>query len=48
MRSPSTFKVHFHKVGLDTYVQTPQLLTALEIPRSVNVLGHDIDLEPLR
>ena len=29
-------------------LQTPNLITDLDIPKSVNVLGHEIDLEPLR
>jgi len=29
-------------------MQTPQLLAALEIPETINVLGSAVDLSPLR
>lgn len=48
VRTPRQFKVRFQKVGLDTYIQTPQVLSALEVPESVTVLGTKIDLSPLR
>ena len=41
-------QVRFHKIGVDTYVETPQLLASLEMPDSVQVLGQSIDLTPLR
>uniref|UniRef100_A0A7S0R2S3 LysM domain-containing protein n=1 Tax=Chlamydomonas leiostraca TaxID=1034604 RepID=A0A7S0R2S3_9CHLO len=48
VRTPRAFKVRFTKVGVDTYVQTPQLLAALDIPDSFTVLGTTIDLTPLK
>jgi len=48
VRTPRAFKVRFTKVGLDTYVQTPQILSALEIPDTISVLGTSVDLTPLR
>ncbi|GFR42709.1 hypothetical protein Agub_g3632 [Astrephomene gubernaculifera] len=48
VRSPRQFKVRFTRVGLDTYVSTPQLTAALEVPDSVTVLGARLDLSPLR
>eukprot|EP00198_Chlamydomonas_reinhardtii_P009628 XP_001698965.1 plastid lipid associated protein [Chlamydomonas reinhardtii] len=56
VRSPRQFKsltmhqtqVRLTKVGLDTFISTPQLLAALEIPESVTVLGATLDLGPLR
>jgi hypothetical protein len=48
VRTPRAFKVRFTKVGVDTYVQTPQLLAALDIPDSLTVLGTTIDLTPLK
>lgn len=47
-RTPRAFKVRFTKLGLDTYIATPQLLSALEMPDSLEVLGTRIDLTPLR
>eukprot|EP00198_Chlamydomonas_reinhardtii_P009631 XP_001698968.1 plastid lipid associated protein [Chlamydomonas reinhardtii] len=48
VRSPRQFKVQFTRVGLDTFIRTPQLTAALEIPESVTVLGATLDLGPLR
>ncbi|EFJ52992.1 hypothetical protein VOLCADRAFT_46017, partial [Volvox carteri f. nagariensis] len=48
VRSPRQFKVRLTRVGLDTYVATPQLLAALEVPPSVTLLGATLDLTPLR
>ncbi|GIL63818.1 hypothetical protein Vafri_17794 [Volvox africanus] len=48
VRSPRQFKVRLTRVGLDTYVATPQLLAALEVPPSITVLGATLDLTPLR
>ncbi|GIL93784.1 hypothetical protein Vretimale_70, partial [Volvox reticuliferus] len=48
VRSPRQFKVRLTRVGLDTYVATPQLLAALEVPPSITVLGATLDLTPLK
>lgn len=48
VRTPKQFKVRFQKVGLDTYVQTPQLNAYLEVPETVSVLGQPLDLSPLQ
>ncbi|KAG2493005.1 hypothetical protein HYH03_008669 [Edaphochlamys debaryana] len=48
VRSPRQFKVQFTKVGLDTYVATPQIMTALEVPDSITVLGARLDMTPVK
>eukprot|EP00798_Chlamydomonas_sp_ICE-L_P031975 gene31975-33901_t len=48
VRTGKSFKVSFHKVGLDTYLQTPNLLANIEIPENINILGNVIDLSPLK
>ncbi|KXZ43989.1 hypothetical protein GPECTOR_76g812 [Gonium pectorale] len=48
VRSPRQFKVRLSRLGLDTYLATPQLTAALEVPDSVQLLGASLDLAPLR
>lgn len=48
VRSPSTFKVRVQSVGLETYIQTPHVLMALDIPDSIQILGQSIDLSPIK
>ncbi|KXZ51877.1 hypothetical protein GPECTOR_11g312 [Gonium pectorale] len=48
VRSPRQFKVRLSRLGLDTYVATPQLTAALEVPDSVQLMGASLDLAPLR
>ncbi len=48
VRTPRQFKVRFTHVGLDTHIHTPQVLAALEVPASANVLGMEVDLTPLQ
>ncbi|KAG1656535.1 hypothetical protein FOA52_005561 [Chlamydomonas sp. UWO 241] len=48
VRTPHSYKVRFHRIGVDTFIETPQLIAALEVPESVEVLGQTIDLTPLR
>lgn len=48
VRTPRAFKVRLTKVGAEMYVETPQLLAALEVPESIQVLGSRVDLAPLR
>jgi hypothetical protein len=48
VRTPHAFKVRFHNIGVDTYIETPQLLASLDMPDAIEVLGQSIDLTPLR
>lgn len=48
VRTPHSFKLRFHRMGLDTYVQTPQLLVSLDLPDSISMLGQTLDLTPLK
>lgn len=48
VRTPRAFKVRFTKVGLDSYVNTPQLTSSLDIPESITVMGNKVDLTLLR
>lgn len=47
IRTPHSFKVRITNVGLNTYVQTPNIVSHLDIPPAVSVLGTTIDLTPL-
>jgi len=48
VRTPRQFKVQFRTIGLESYIQTPQLSAHLEIPDSVSVMGQTLDLSPLQ
>ena len=48
VRTPRQFKVRFTKVGVDTLVQTPQLLADLHVPDQASVMGLTVDLSPLQ
>jgi hypothetical protein len=48
VRTPHSFKVRFHSVGLETYIETPQLIASLDVPEKIEILGQTLDLTPLK
>ncbi|KAL6762802.1 hypothetical protein V8C86DRAFT_2511085 [Haematococcus lacustris] len=48
VQPPQALRVHLRRVGLDSQVQTPQVLAGLEIPDQLTVLGAAVDLTPLK
>ena len=48
VRNPRALQVRIMRIGMDAFIETPELLAALELPKSINLWGAEIDLSPIR